>query len=126
MQNQLEWQLWSKVTEDFGDLNAHLAYISFSARTLAFERASERYKLHRTRYALVHGERWQADRADSMLDRIAALCLVQFEREQRTPTGEFDRWAVGRRKLRPVLGLIYLLIGAALAASIAVPLLMIR
>ncbi len=96
IQNQNEWQLWARVTENFADQSRHLAYLSFATRNLSFDKASERYKQHRRSHFLVEKERWQADLADEMLEKIASLCLIQFERRENVRhITDFERWAIG-------------------------------
>lgn len=120
IRNQLEWQLWARVTEAFHDPNTHLAYMSFVARNLIFDKASERYKLHRQRFALLPGEDWQVTRADEMLDHIAALCAIQFERALRTPVEELDVLADRSRRLLAVFRAFLAFAGAISVAHLVV------
>lgn len=112
IQNQAEWQLWAKVTENFSDNNRHLAYLSFITRNLLFDKASERYRTHRSRYLQIPEEAWQIEKSDNLLEKISSLCEIQFTQALKRPV--LKEIKVFRRSLQ----LLFFFLGIAIATHI--------
>ncbi|HEY8278307.1 MAG TPA: hypothetical protein VIH99_01705 [Bdellovibrionota bacterium] len=82
MRYQVEWQLWAALVQRFHDPVYHMAYICQAMASQEIERASERYREHRSVMALADDSRWQADVADLMLGRIEQISLVRLESQR--------------------------------------------
>lgn len=78
---QVEWQIWAMVAKNFGDPAFHSAYLTHIISRAAFDRASERYREHRSVMALGKDALWQAEVADLMLERIENLSNMRMRME---------------------------------------------
>lgn len=78
---QVEWQIWAMVAKNFGDPAYHSAYLTHVVSRATFDRASERYREHRSVMALGKDGLWQAEVADLMLERIETLATMRMKME---------------------------------------------
>lgn len=120
IQYQQEWQLWSFVVRNFSDPHAHLAYLSFITRNLAFATGSKRYREYRAHYLPIAGEGWRVSKADAAIDQIQALCDVQFERSLKLADLTFGPASAEAKPLARSwqVNLLYFLVGLVLTSAL--------
>jgi hypothetical protein len=79
---QVEWQLWARLVRHFGDHAHHMAYLTQAIAAGELEKATERYREHRSVMAVLDDSRWQAEVSDLMLSRIEAIAVARMPNER--------------------------------------------
>lgn len=110
---QVEWQLWAMLVKNFENPLFHSAYVTHLASRGTFDTGILRYREHRSAMASTN-ERWQAEVADLMIERLDQLTAMRMELEGGGGIKLPDWW------LKPILGerafrMLWLITGFVLA-----------
>jgi predicted nucleic acid-binding Zn-ribbon protein len=81
MRYQVEWQLWAKVVENFGDPDFHGAYLTCVISENSFDRGLKRYAEHRAVMVLQRETAWHGEICELMIERLKNIAFVRLEQE---------------------------------------------